>query len=411
MSDRRSPLLERRETIFLALSLIALLAASAAAAPPAWSAPVARQDVDAAINRGVDWLVAQQTADGVWRSTAYTQLGAGPAATALATSTLMSLATAEPHALTPGVSHAAIRQSLSYLLKVLPPQDFPAAARTDEYPTYAAVLTLLALQQLPAAEREPHAAAIGRLHDYLVAAQVTAPLPNKIATAEDVGGWGLVGGDPADPSSFRTPNVSTTRFVLEALRPVAAEHPETFRRALQFLARRQRADGGFSFLSDPLDQLNKAGADDPPRDGEPFIPRSYGTTTADGLLALRAAGLPAHDRRVVAAAEWLDAHPQLDTVPGFPSDAVSSDASSGLYYYYAAALAEAMAAHPDAAFALRAPRLAAELVARQRPDGSWANSVATMREDDPLVATALALRALAAINGTLNHTISPPSAE
>jgi hypothetical protein len=233
---------------------------------------------------------------------------------------------------------------------------------------------------------------------YLAAAQVRSPLPNKLATASDVGGWGLVGGEPNDPSSFRTANVSTMRMAVEALAPVAADHAETLQLARQFLAQRQNADGGLAFLSDPLDQLNKAGASDPASESEPFAARSYGTTTADGLLAMRSAGVGANDPRVVAAAEWLNAHPQVDAVPGFPSDEVSVAASQGLFYYYAAALAQAMAAYPQAPFAARGPDLVAELVARQRPDGSWANTIATMREDDPLTATGLALMALSELN-------------
>jgi hypothetical protein len=251
---------------------------------------------------------------------------------------------------------------------------------------------------------------------YLIAAQATRPLPNKIAVADDVGGWGLVGGDPADPSSFRTANISTTRFALEALRPVAAEHPETFERAQKFLARRQNADGGFAFLSDPVDQLNKAGAIDPLADGAPVVARSYGTTTADGLLALLAAGLPKDNPRVVAAIAWLNAHPQVDAVPGFPLDEVSTAAGDGLYYYYAASLADAMAACPDADFARHAPALAAKVLASQRPDGSWANTISTMREDDPLVATTLALHTLSAISlprreGPEERFPAPPARE
>src|SRR5690606_27998852 len=96
--------------------------------------------------------------------------------------------------------------------------------------------------------------------------------------------------------------------------------------------------------------------------------------------------------------EWLNAHPQVDAVPGFPSDEVSVAASQGLFYYYAAALAQTMAAYPQAQFAARGPDLVAELVARQRPDGSWANTIAAMREDDPLTATCLALMALSELN-------------
>ena len=358
----------------------------------------ASNGVDAAVSRGVDWLLAQQQADGSWRSARYAQLQAGPAATALAVAALAGVTVDAPEASSPGpTARRAINNALPFLLNNLATAGYVRTADGVEYPTYASALTLIALEQLPPSDRERYADAIQRMQSYLAAVQVSAPLPNKLATANDVGGWGLVGGEPADPSSFRTANVSTTRFALEALAPVAAAHPETWRRARQFLIQRQNADGGFAFLSDPLDQLNKAGAIDPAREGEAFVARSYGTTTADGLLALRAAGLPENDPHLAAAIGWLNAHPRVDAVPGFPSDEVSTAAAQGLFYYYAAALAQAMAAFPDAPFAARGPDLAAELISRQRPDGSWANTIATMREDDPLTATCLALRALSTL--------------
>lgn len=356
---------------------------------------IANDGTDVAVTRGVEWLLAQQQTDGSWRSKKHAQLEAGPAATALAVATLARVADNEPAASAPAeAARRAIRNALPFLLNNLAPAGFVRSPEdASEYPTYATALTLIALEQLPTSDREPYADAIQRMQTYLTAAQVSAPLPNKLATANDVGGWGLVGGDPADPSSFRTANVSTTRFALAALAPVAAAQPETMRRARQYLLQRQNADGGFAFLSDPLDQLNKAGAIDPAREGEPFTARSYGTTTADGLLALRAGGLTADDPHVAAAIGWLNAHPQVDAVPGFPSDEVST-AAEGLFYYYAAALSQAMAAYPDAPFAAHAPDLAAELISRQRPDGSWTNTIPTMREDDPLTATCLALGAL-----------------
>ena len=352
-----------------------------------------------AVARGVEWLLEQQEADGTWRSAKYAQLQAGPGATALAVAALTEVMTDAPAtAARQAEIRQAIRNGLSFLTSHRAPAGYVRSPDgANEYPTYATALTLLTLNRLPPAERKPYADAMRQMRAYLAAAQVRSPLPNKLATASDVGGWGLVGGEPNDLSSFRTANVSTTRMALEALAPVAADHAETLQRARQFLIRRQNADGGLAFLSDPLDQLNKAGALDPANIGEPFVARSYGTTTADGLLALRAAGVTANDQRVVAAVEWLDAHPQVDAVPGFPSDEVSVAASQGLFYYYAAALARAMEAFPGAPFAARAPDLAAELVARQRPDGSWANTIPTMREDDPLTATCLALEALATL--------------
>jgi hypothetical protein len=39
------------------------------------------------------------------------------------------------------------------------------------------------------------------------------------------------------------------------------------------------------------------------------------------------------------------------------------------------------------------------LLKRQRDDGSWSNPAVLVREDDPLVATSLAMRALADCRG------------
>ena len=390
MSRRRQPS-ARAQTLLIAWGALVVLACVVRAAPTASNVAVAR---------GVDWLLKQQQADGSWRSAKYSQLQAGPGATALAVSALTAVMTNDTTAEARQAKMLqAIRNGLSFLTNQLAPAGYVRSPDGEsEYPTYATALTLLTLEQLPSAERKPYADAMRRMRAYLAAAQVRAPLPNRLATASDVGGWGLVGGEPTDPSSFRTANVSTTRMALEALAPATADHSETLQRARRFLVQRQNADGGLAFFSDPLDQLNKAGAVDPERDGEPFSARSYGTTTVDGLLAMRATGVAADDPRIVTAVEWLNSHPQVDAVPGFPPDEVSVAASQGLFYYYAASLARAIEAYPEAPFAARAPELAAEVVALQRSDGSWANTIPTMREDDPLTATCFALMALSELN-------------
>ncbi|MBL9163987.1 MAG: terpene cyclase/mutase family protein [Planctomycetaceae bacterium] len=368
------------------------------------SAELDRPAIDAAIGRGVEWLVTRQQPDGSWRSATYTQLQAGPAATGLAVAALASVASDElDRSGSETSARRAIDAALPCLLGNLSPDGaIRAPGDASEYPTYATALALIALQRLPKAVRARYADEMQRMQGYLAAAQVSGPLRNGLATAEDVGGWGLVGGAVADPSSFRTSNLSTTRFALEALAPVADRYVATFELAEQFLARRQNGDGGFAFLSDPLDQLNKAGAIEPALAGDPFAARSYGTATADGLLAMRAAGVPPDDSRVAAAIDWLGRRPQVDAVPGFPADEVSQTASEGLFYYYAAALAQALVRCPEAPSAVQAPALAAELMDRQRPDGSWANRISTMREDDPLTATCLALEALVALRSLQN---------
>lgn len=86
-------------------------------------------------------------------------------------------------------------------------------------------------------------------------------------------------------------------------------------------------DGGFFFTTTEFD-TNKAG-----HDGQRF--RSYGTTTADGILALLATGRPPGDPHISAAQRWLTAHHRDMAVPGFIGAAYQRW-PRGLAFYYSA---------------------------------------------------------------------------
>ena len=116
--------------------------------------------------------------------------------------------------------------------------------------------------------------------------------------------------------------------------------------------------------------LNKAG-----RSAAGFV--SYGTTTADGVLALRASGVPDSDDRIARGIAWLDRNHQSDRVPGF--DEREASWSAGLRFYYAAAIARA---RPQQR--VRLPE--------QADDGSFRNANGRVKEDDPLIATTLAIQ-------------------
>ena len=76
-------------------------------------------------------------------------------------------------------------------------------------------------------------------------------------------------------------------------------------------------------------------------------------------------------------------------VPGFVGEAYQRW-PQGLAFYYAAASDEAFRAlQVDAGSSVTD-----ELKRMQRADGSWANPEKLVKEDDPLIATAFALRAL-----------------
>ena len=170
-----------------------------------------------------------------------------------------------------------------------------------------------------------------------------------------------------------------TRHVLQAL--AAGGLPQSdpaFTRARVFVERCQNPDGGLFFSTVVLD-ANKAG-----QAGEQY--RSYGTTTADGILALLALGTPRQNERLRAAERWLAAHDSPDSTAGFIGPAYQRW-TTGLRFYYAAVSAQV--------FATPNPKLTASLTAAQRSDGSWRNAENLVKEDDPLIATGFAVMALA----------------
>jgi hypothetical protein len=66
---------------------------------------------------------------------------------------------------------------------------------------------------------------------------------------------------------------------------------------------------------------------------------------------------------------------------------------ASVYFYWCWSAAQALAAAGVGAVPW-AEALAEELARRQRPGGSWVNDAVEVREDDPIVATALAAGAL-----------------
>ena len=104
--------------------------------------------------------------------------------------------------------------------------------------------------------------------------------------------------------------------------------------------------------------------------------------------------------RTRLAAGWLRANFRADAHPGEYTAAMASNRDA-VYFYYAASVSKAFRAAnvtlPDGRS--WAAELAAALARKQRPDGSWANAVDLVRENDPLVATSQALSALAALRG------------
>jgi hypothetical protein len=199
-----------------------------------------------------------------------------------------------------------------------------------------------------------------------------------------------MGGEIRTPPETGHVDLSMTRYVVEALRAagVVASDPALVAVRL-FVERCQNfdpqhpndTDGGFFFSTTEFD-TNKAG-----HDGNRF--RSYGTTTADGILALLATGSAPDEPRLAAARRWLVSRHKDMYVPGFRGEAYQRW-PRGLGFYYAAASAQAFrAVQSDPGTGV-----SEDLKRTQRADGSWANPENLVKEDDPLIATAFGIGAL-----------------
>ena len=254
-----------------------------------------------------------------------------------------------------------------------------------DYPNYA---TALAVSAICRAKRVHWENDIQPMVAYLLRMQFTEQNGWKPADAP-YGAWGMGGVQHSPPNPGHV-DLSMTRYVIEALRAagIPAGDP-VFAGARIFVERCQNydpehpkdADGGFFFSTTEID-TNKAG-----QDHGHF--RSYGTTTADGILALLGIGVPLEDHRVRAAHNWLISHHRNMAVPGFVGDA-HQRWPQGLAFYYAASSTAAF----RALHAVMDTAVADELKRTQHRDGSWVNPENLVKEDDPLIATAFAVRAL-----------------
>lgn len=332
-----------------------------------------------AIRSGTAWLLSQQHSDGSWRSSTYGQMSCGIGNTALIVEALSRV----PSQDRPD-TQAAIERGIAFLLSHLDDEGFISAPENSaDYPLLATALVCRTLDRLQLDRWHPERRSMQR---YLLTVQRSAANDGPLR-----GGWPPIGGPRADALAETRVNISATRFAAEAIQPLDSPARKA---ALAFIARCQSDDdGAFHYLPIADDPLNKAGLTS---DGKA---RSYGTATADGLLALIACGTGADDPRVERALAWLESHPSLNTVPGMERDEKSvAGADQALVFYYYATLADVIAKFPQSQVAAQKVALGSRLQELQRDDGSWSNDSSLMREDDPLIATALAVSALATLD-------------
>ena len=201
------------------------------------------------------------------------------------------------------------------------------------------------------------------------------------------------------------PDLSNTQFMIEALRSIGtSENDPAIQKALLFVSRAQNLEGPANTTPFPAANTN---ADDtggfyytPAAGGESQAGgspegglRSYGSMTYAGLKSMIFAGLTKDDYRVKAALKWLGKHYTFKENPGM--------GQAGLFYYFHTAAKSldvlGVETFTDAAGKEHAWRheISDEILARQRPDGSWVNDNAKWMEDNPDLVTSYALLALA----------------
>ncbi|HEX5105638.1 MAG TPA: prenyltransferase/squalene oxidase repeat-containing protein [Pirellulaceae bacterium] len=366
-----------------------------------------KAEIEKSLTRGCEWLIVQQADDGGWHSKTYGQLKDGAAVTALALHTL-SLCSKEIRQ-----QHAgAIERGFAFLDSGIEKRGTLASPDGSlDFPTYAAALWLSAVNRLW------HPRDSRKVVEYLVGAQVVEARGFD-KSSPSYGGWDFLGPDDAKGITTGT-NISVTRHALEALAiqrdrnqkgGLSREATEALKDPIQgtgkaYVLRCQQADGGFAFTCEPASLNNKAAYSE----SELTKPRSYGTATCDGVLALVACikatapgGLPDFDKPVTIedpaitkALAWLAKRPGLELVPGFEGFPPEAGWDRGLRFYYYAALSRVLPLFPLSERDSRSAALARHIIGLQQEDGRWENESDRMRENDPLIATALAVVALA----------------
>jgi hypothetical protein len=326
-----------------------LLAAAGAAA-------CSRQDSQTGLKRAAQYLWSQQAEDGGWHSHTYGLLRSGQSLTPFVLNALLDAGEKAP-----GVDRAVdfIRRNINNdgSLGLMD-------SAAPDYPNYATGLGVRALIRARASGWEKMVACL-RVQQFCEENGWHRDHPSY-------GAWGMGGERRTFPDAGHV-DLAMTRYVLEGLAAAGVCPPDpVLERAQVYLDRCQNPDGGFFFSTVNTD-INKAG-----EDRGRYL--SYGTTTADGILALRAAGAADNDPRITRARKWLRDHHQPNRVPGF-EEGPRYLWSEGLRFYYAAAVTRAEPGLPV-------------LLPPQRADGSFRNSINLVKEDDPLIATPFALMVL-----------------
>lgn len=341
-------------------------------------------EAHAAIDRGVQWLLAQQNPEGYWSNPDF------PALTALPVWAMAQSGAPDKGALDKAVKHllSCVHEDGSIWRE---PKAKQKGGGLSNYNTAVCMVALHALE-------DPR----------------LVPIVQKarrfLAGTQHLGADDYRGGMGYDPDTGRPyADLSNSYMAYEAMR--LTENVEDLRKsgekpadldwkaAEEFLARIQNAPAGTNddnaggFAYHPAE--SKAGT--VTNEAGEIRFRSYGSMTYAGLLSLIYAEVDRNDPRVQSAFDWSVRHWTLDENPGMGTE--------GLYYFYNV-LPKALAAYGRDQITLadgRQINWRAELIRKllnlQKIDpktghGYWLNEAGRWWEADPVLVTSYSLLAL-----------------
>jgi len=371
----------------LLLLLLALLQAGPVLAD---NPPNEPSSLTSARERGLEWLLHRQAEDGGWHSETYGAFSPGWGTTGLILETL---------AISPNKHAATARQrGLQFLASQVDPQGFLPAEKGDSS-VYAMASLLIALAHEEQTSQLPDSQQVvaKRLRTALLQLQRTEA-GGWTRNDRNYGGWGGELPPYHVPGTVSPANLSLTRYVLKAITS-SGKIPDSSRAAAGiFLQRCQDREArsatlhGFVFSPFAEDPLNKAGYRLTSAGHSQGIP--YFSATCDGLLAQQLC------QSAISGEERAQTWRSLQSLPKprlikLAKDREQADvAFDGLWFYATAAFAELGEQQPATEWQPHMAPLIDELIAAQQPDGHWQNLIGSMKEDDPLIATALALKTL-----------------
>jgi squalene-hopene/tetraprenyl-beta-curcumene cyclase len=343
-----------------------------------------KNEVQRAIDHGLDWLKANQNSNGWWSTPDH------PAVTALPITAFKG---------DPSKRYADspfIKKGYAHILQSIKPS---GGIFVTNLPTYN---TALAMMALVAANDPSYDPILRKARGFLVGLQTDFGEKGKIDDVFDGGvGYG---------SRYEHSDMGNTSQALEALyytRYLLADQKSADAKDLNWAA-------AINFLENcqNLSTYNKQSwvSDDPKNQGGfVYYPgnsmagsetnatgrvalRSYGSISYAGLLSYIYADLKRDDPRVKAVFDWLQRNYTLQENPGM--------GPQGLYYYYHTQ-AKALTAFGVNELDLANSRkvnwrrdLASRLIDLQQRDGSWANDNGRWWEKDPVLVTSYSVLTL-----------------